>query len=367
MNIHTRKRTKKSAKNGFVYEYYFWFDGDRYSDSGYETERLAKEAGRAHYKNLGLGKEPQRKYRCPLSFSQVANEFLVVGATKLADNTRKTYRFQYNKIAPYIGDMKIWKIDYRTLQVAFNKLGISFKEDSNWVMRAAINAVFRYAIKMDYIEKNPVPLVEVSGSKKSEDLRCIEKHDFEQLYTRFISEGRINYKSYGVAIAIGYYTGMRKAEIFGLLRKNVDFDNKLIYVKTQLEYSSRKQSEFCLTEFLKTDTSEGVVPIPDQLIKILKWWLSVAPESDMVICDKNGSFLNPAFYGNRAKEWAQEIGFKFTFHMLRHSYATNLVMNGVNVKVAQKLLRHSNPSTTLRFYTHTQNNDLKDAVNVVFG
>ena len=52
--------------------------------------------------------------------------------------------------------------------------------------------------------------------------------------------------------------------------------------------------------------------------------------------------------------------------MLRHSYASNLVGQGIDVKVAQELLRHANYSTTLDIYTHISNERLKNAVDQIF-
>jgi integrase len=50
------------------------------------------------------------------------------------------------------------------------------------------------------------------------------------------------------------------------------------------------------------------------------------------------------------------------FHALRHSYSTNVVNSGVNVKLAQSLARHSTVTLTLGRYTHVQLHDLGSAV-----
>ena len=366
--VHTRKRNSKKSESGYVYEYYFWFENERYSESGFKNEKNAKAAGRNMLKRLEIGKETEKKYRCPLTFSEVAKEYVEVGMSKKATNTKMTYQAQYNKVDKYIGKKKLYTIDYKTLQPIFNNLGMSHKEESMRVLKAALKAVFDYAIKVDYIDKNPVLAVDVSGEPSEEDPeKCIEKEDFDQLYDRFASDDRFNYRSYGMALLIGYYTGLRKGEVFGLLRKNVDLKKRLIYVRTQLQYVSQKKNGFIIKDVLKTKGSRGIVPIPNQLYKPLKKWLEEAPKSDVVICDKDGNYMSPIYLGNIAKKWAKEIGFEFTFHSLRHSYATNLVMNDVNIKIAQKLLRHKNPATTLRIYTHAKDHQLVDTVSEIFG
>lgn len=57
---------------------------------------------------------------------------------------------------------------------------------------------------------------------------------------------------------------------------------------------------------------------------------------------------------------------KATNHRLRHSFASNLIRNGCNPKSAQKLLRHSDISTTLRIYSHVMEEDLKDDIEKMF-
>jgi len=366
MNIHTRRRKKKSAKSGYVYEYYFFFDGMRYSSSGFSSHKAANEAGREYYKKLTLGTEVQKIYRCQMTFNEVAEEYFKVGASKLADNTRRTYQYRLETVKDYIGNKMIWKLDYKTLQVLFNKLGEINKASCNYVTRSAIDAVFRYAVKVDYINKNPVPLVEVSGFKSKDEQKPISKENFLKLYDSFLNDPRIHYQGFAVAMAIGYYTGLRKAEVYGLLKENVDFKDRMIYVRTQLKYTSRNKKDFVLTDELKSEAAEGVVPIPEPLLVILKNWFKVMPESDLVICDQNGGFMSPRYWEILSKERAEKMGFEFHFHSLRHSYATNLVMSGVNIKIAQKLLRHASPTTTLKVYTHAEQRDLLNAVNSVF-
>ena len=56
------------------------------------------------------------------------------------------------------------------------------------------------------------------------------------------------------------------------------------------------------------------------------------------------------------------ISKKITPHDLRHSYATHLVENGVNLRIIQELLGHSRPETTM-IYTHVAHKDLDKITN----
>lgn len=139
---------------------------------------------------------------------------------------------------------------------------------------------------------------------------------------------------------------------------------KIYALDSLIRFINKK--DFALTYELKSKAAEGIVPIPEPLFIILTNWFKVMPESDLVICDKKGGFMNPRYWEILSKQKAQEMGFEFHFHSLRHSYATNLVMSRVNIKIAQKLLRHASPSTTLKVYVHAEQKDLLNAVNSVF-
>lgn len=52
-----------------------------------------------------------------------------------------------------------------------------------------------------------------------------------------------------------------------------------------------------------------------------------------------------------------------TCHKFRHSFVSNLARNGVVESVASKLARHSDITTTMKFYTHFRDDDLKEAIN----
>ena len=67
-----------------------------------------------------------------------------------------------------------------------------------------------------------------------------------------------------------------------------------------------------------------------------------------------------------AGEVCKELNINFHYHMLRHTYATELVMSGVNPVVVKDLMRHSDISTTWSIYTHPQNEDQRKALDNLY-
>ena len=89
------------------------------------------------------------------------------------------------------------------------------------------------------------------------------------------------------------------------------------------------------------------------------------PESPFIFCGKDGA----PFYNVRQSlsTVLKECDIKdFSFHDLRHTAASQLVMAGVDMVSVQKILGHKDPRLTLR-YAHLSPGHVKDAVDVLAG
>lgn len=76
--------------------------------------------------------------------------------------------------------------------------------------------------------------------------------------------------------------------------------------------------------------------------------------------------MSPYAFNARVTKVSHELGFHFHYHMLRHTFATTLAQNGVNIVVAMKMLRHSQISTTSQTYTHPDLEDQRKAMQLIF-
>ncbi|HLZ60768.1 MAG TPA: site-specific integrase, partial [Ktedonosporobacter sp.] len=74
---------------------------------------------------------------------------------------------------------------------------------------------------------------------------------------------------------------------------------------------------------------------------------------DLVFCTREGNYWSERHVRERFKTLVQRAGLPMMrFHDLRHSAATILLEMGINIKVVQELLGHSNAQTTLNVYGH---------------
>lgn len=361
------KRKKKKAKNGYVYEVNFSYKvngiSQRYWKSGFETKKEALD-------HEALKKAELQEYGniikiCKKTLNDVFVEFLENGTSQYQSNTIYNTSRDYNHAREELGSMVISHIDYAALQKYFNKRSDHGLE-TNKNIKKALNRVLNYAIKVGYIKTNPLSLVNVTGvQNKMDHENILSFNDFSSIVYVLKSSNDFNQKAFSIAIEIGYYTGLRISEVLALDKSDIDFDNDMINVNKKLQYKGLKKHEFYASEQMKSKTSKCQIPLANVLKESLIEWFKVNP-FNTVICDEEGYYINPNVLSLKAKSIAKNLGISFHFHMLRHTFATNLVNSNVDLKTAQELMRHANINTTLSIYTHVQDDHKKSVINDVF-
>lgn len=124
--------------------------------------------------------------------------------------------------------------------------------------------------------------------------------------------------------------------------------SKYGYVKTEPKTVAGKRS-INLPTFLVDMLKRHRVQQLEQRLKVGKSW----EDRDLVFPDLHGGYFNPGYLLRVFKKMLQSAGIPHMhFHDLRHSAATILLSLGVNIKVIQELLGHSDISITLGMYGH---------------
>lgn len=361
------KVASKKAKNGYTYKVTFKYKEfgvtATYSKSGFLTKKAAKDHEnmvKAEIKENGCIKK-----QCTKTVQQVYMEFLEVGADKYQPNTIYNTKKDYKKAKSALGDIPIVKINYAILQKYFNSISNQGIE-TNKNIKKALNRIFIYALKMEYIESNPLTLVDVKGiENKMDHANILASEDFYSLIQALKDKEQFIYHAYAIAVEIGYYTGLRISEALALDKNDIDFDNSIILVNKKLVTKGLKKDEFYTTHQMKSKSSNAIIPLAPPLKQSLIEWFNDNPY-DHTVCDIEGFYINPDVLSLSVKRIAKTLNIDFHFHMLRHTYVTNLVTSDIDVKTVQELARHSNINTTMSVYTHIQEEHKKKAINNVF-
>ena len=146
-------------------------------------------------------------------------------------------------------------------------------------------------------------------------------------------------------------SGLRKGELVALQWSDLDIENKTISVSKQ--YVKNPNGELTLSR-PKTETSVRKVSIPQEAVDLLVAEHKKYPDNPyMFPSPRTGEMYYPDSVVNLHKKILKDAGLPhIRFHDLRHTFATLVLQNGVDVKTVSSMLGHYDAGFTLRTYTH---------------
>ncbi|MCL2115364.1 MAG: tyrosine-type recombinase/integrase [Methanobrevibacter sp.] len=143
-------------------------------------------------------------------------------------------------------------------------------------------------------------------------------------------------------LALLYSSGLRISELVTLITKDIDLEERTMRIRGKGE-------------------KDRIVLFDSKAKKLIEEYLEFKkPDTDYVFLSRFNRPLTPRYIQMMIKQYAEAAGIKkkVTPHILRHSFATHLLKNGVDIRVIQQLLGHSNLSTT-QIYTSVDMETLK--------
>ena len=162
-----------------------------------------------------------------------------------------------------------------------------------------------------------------------------------------------------LGIMLCLYTGMRIGEICALKWSDVDLESCLINVnKTVLrirntQVRGKQPKTVIVTGTPKTESSQRTIPMPKVIGKLLKTE-GKHLSGDYYVATCSTRLMEPRRYYEKYKTILRKCGItrNYTFHALRHTYATRCIESGIDPKVVSELLGHSSVTITLNRYVH---------------
>lgn len=213
---------------------------------------------------------------------------------------------------------------------------------------SSVRVFFRFCIREGHIESNPAQFVFTPKISKRLPVYLIES-ELQKILAAPDLETIWGKRDYAILVTLGL-TGLRRGEVVSLNIDGVDFLSKTLRV-------------------IGKGSKERIVPMNVWVEQSLQEWLSVKP----VTADSNPVFTNQKL-GTRltgqtlwdiVKRYLQIAGIeksKISPHKLRHTFATLLHFNSIELVEIQKLLGHASIVST-QIYTHTNADKLRQAVD----
>ncbi|MED4533588.1 site-specific integrase [Metabacillus fastidiosus] len=193
---------------------------------------------------------------------------------------------------------------------------------------------------------------------------------FEEIHS-FLNQCK-NERHY-VTFLLAIYTGMRRGEILGLKWSDIDFERKIILIQRSLSHIPKKRY---ILSTLKTKKSRRQVPIPDIVLNELLVQKNIQNEwkkrlgnqyqdNDLVICTETGTLQDPRNMLRVMKRISEAANITLIrFHDIRHTHASILISEGVDIVKVSARLGHTNPKTTLETYAHIIPNEDNEVADI---
>lgn len=184
-------------------------------------------------------------------------------------------------------------------------------------------------------------------------------------------------------------TGMRRGELMGLEWKDIDFENKLLHIYRTSQYLPTLG---IITKDTKTSSSQRTITLPDNIFPLLneykEYWKDLkykmgdlwqdeitityidgkkeVVENDRLFIKDDSTPMNPDSLTSWTADFVKKYNLpKFTPHSLRHTNASLLIANGINIPTVSKRLGHASVSTTTNIYSHAVKTSDEKAANLI--
>jgi len=233
------------------------------------------------------------------------------------------------------------------------------------------SAMLNYAVRMEYISKNPLRNIgnfkDVSFTNKTNNLQYYTPDEFK-VYIKTAKEmcKTLSDWCYFTFFVMAYYTGMRKGEINAL--KWSDIEGDIIHVRRSIAQKLKGQN-FIETP-PKNKSSIRDIQAPEPLLKVLVEHKNRQSKMegfshDFRVCGGISPLCDSSI-DNRNRAIAKQAGLhRIRIHDFRHSHASLLANEGINIQEIARRLGHSKIEITWNIYSHLYPREEERAVNVL--
>ena len=237
---------------------------------------------------------------------------------------------------------------------------------------ASLRAFFQYLTnKTHQLKENPVQELETPKQKKSLPKYLTLEQSIDLLNA---VDGPFRERDYCI-LTLFLNCGLRLAELVGLNLNDIRPDHtmrvtgkgnkeRMIYLNSACqkaieEYLKVRPNPMSVSDKKALFISHLNKRLGRQAVQniVQKYLKKRTQKSKYLVVNKSGNQLTPRYVQLMIKKYGNESGIKkkITPHILRHSYATHLLEQGVNIKIIQEILGHSNLSTTQIYNQHINN------------
>ena len=293
----------------------------------------------------------RKKANITLSFNDVVEEWLSYKKRMIKKSSYSNYEYMINKyLRPYLQEKKIIELERYNFNDLINELNLELAPKTVRDIICVLKSILNY-IENEYggkikTKKIIAPQLDVEniivfskGEKRKIEEYCTKYNDLKEI---------------GILICMN--TGLRIGEICALKWKDINLEKRIIYVQATLEriYDEKLNKTKVIIDKPKTKNSVRQIPISNKLYNILKPLKKKYEDDDFFLTGESERYVEPRSYQYIYKKILKKCKIHpHKFHCLRHSFASECINVGMDIKTLSEILGHANVNITLNIYVHS--------------
>lgn len=294
--------------------------------------------------------------------------------SRVALSTYSKYNLACNQYSKYLGKMKINEITHEIWQDVFATVQQKKNLSYNYVAEdfRRFRSMYEYYISLDVIKENPLAKkVRLKPTYKT------KRRGFtEQEKERFLAEAENYHPVYHFIFSLYFQTGCRRGELLAIQWQDIDFDNKLLYIRRSIgrgTVDGNFREEIGNT---KTEGSIRAIPLSDDSIKKFKLLFNSREEKPLpddfvfkpIYHKVKYEFLSLNSIERVFKEIRDKAGLdkSLGIHCIRHTVASQLLTAGVDLATVCSIGGWTSAKTLLSVYAHSNPQAKAKAMQVLF-
>lgn len=279
------------------------------------------------------------------TFRVVASRWLQNVYSKRKYSTYVKYKSIYDKYLSEIDDMKMAEISEKNIYERLTLLSIQNSDLLKDSVISVLNQIIKYGNNEYGCHCKLVTRLRHCGKRKTVEIF----NSMEQRRLLNVLYEDMDIMKKGILICL--FTGLRLGEICALKWSDIDLDMKILHVSSTVQriaVEGHKTKTILYESTPKSECSMREIPLSGSAIRIL---VSIPIDGKYVL--KGNSPMEPRTYESKLKEYLEKAGIaNKNFHALRHTFATNCIESGMDVKSLSEILGHADVQITLNKYVH---------------
>lgn len=285
-----------------------------------------------------------------ITFKTATKEWLQIKKKTVKKSTYANYKYGIEKyLLPHFESFTIKALENYDFSEFVNKLSHDYASKTVRDIITKLKSILYY-MQDEYGAKIKIKKI-ICPHLENEPIVILNKKEKKKLEEFCLNENTP--KSLGVVICLN--TGLRIGELCALNWNNIDLDKREIKVRKTLQriYDDETSKTKIIIDAPKSKRSVRNIPISNKLYEAIK---SVkTSDNTFFLTGAAGQFIEPRRYENVYKELLKKSKIKenYKFHVLRHTFATNCIEAGMDIKSLSELLGHASVEITLNKYVHS--------------